>query len=413
MKINLSKIKSFVLFTFCISLIIIQSCKTDVDNTDVTQKADHAELLQRGEKIQLGKEWDHVQNAYSDFTKEIDANPHDNKSRIGLAQLYIREARVTGEHGHYYPAALDVLQDALDDSELTDDDKFLALMTKAGVQLSLHEFESALKTGNKAALLNPLNAQIHGVLVDANVELGNYDKAVMLSDKMMSIKPDIRSYSRVSYLREIHGDVDGAIEAMSFAIKSGYPGTEETAWAMLTLGDMYREYGKEEEAEKVYKNILDLREDYPFAVGALGDLYMDQGKEELAEKTLKEAMDIIPEVGFYISLADLYKQQGKDDKVKELLDEIFVMLKDDTDSGHNMNLEYAHLYMDILEDNDKAMEYAKLEYDKRPNNIDINRTMAAIYHKMENDAEAKKYLEVAGKTNSKKPEYLELKKAVK
>jgi len=41
------------------------------------------------------------------------------------------------------------LDDALSDSELTDDMKFLALTTKAGVELSLHEFANALKTGNE------------------------------------------------------------------------------------------------------------------------------------------------------------------------------------------------------------------------------------------------------------------------
>lgn len=52
----------------------------------------------------------------------------------------------------------------------------------------------------------------------------------------MSIRPDLRSYSRISYLREIYGDLDGAIEAMKLAVTAGYPGYEQTAWARLTLG---------------------------------------------------------------------------------------------------------------------------------------------------------------------------------
>jgi hypothetical protein len=46
---------------------------------------------------------------------------------------------------------------------------------------------------------------------------------------MMAIRPDLRSYSRVSYLREIFGDIPGAREAMLMAIQAGYPGQEETA----------------------------------------------------------------------------------------------------------------------------------------------------------------------------------------
>lgn len=386
-----------------ITFSLVTSCNSS-EELNVKNEIETADLIQRGEAIQLGKEWDEVQNSYSNFTKAIANNPHDNKSKIQLAQLYIKEARVTGEHGHYYPAALAILNNALSDSELTKEMKFLALTTKAGVELSLHEFADALKTGNEAALLNPNNAQIHGVLVDANVELGNYDKAVKLSDKMISLKPDIRSYSRVSYLREIHGDVEGSIEAMTLAVKAGYPGYEETAWAMLTLGNIFQEYGQLDNAKQVYSEILDMRPDYPFAVGAIGDVQILQGNEEEGEATLKEAMAIIPEVGFYISLADLYKNQGRMDEMEGLMDEIMVMLKEDTDSGHNMNLEYANIYLNILDDVNKAKEYADMEYSKRPNNIDVNRMMAKIALKQKDAESAQKYFEVASSTNSKHPD---------
>jgi tetratricopeptide (TPR) repeat protein len=405
---NLLNLSVLFLF-FGVFAIGLTSCKSEGGKSTVSNVA-KADLIQRSESIQLGKEWDEVQNSYSDYTKAIDRNNHDNKSKIQLAQLYIKEARVTGEHGHYYPAALAILDNALTDSELTSDLKFLALTTKAGVQLSLHEFADALKTGNQAAILNPANAQIHGVLVDANVELGNYAKAVKLSDKMITIKPDIRSYSRVSYLREIHGDVDGSIEAMTMAVKAGYPGYEETAWAMLTLGDIYKQYGQLDNALQVYKEILDMRPNYPFAVGAIGEVQAMKGMDKEAEETLKEAMSIIPEVGFYISLAELYKKQGRTAEMEGLLEEIMVMLKEDTDSGHNMNLEYANIYLNLMDNPEKAMEYAKLEYAKRPKNIDVNRTMAQVNMKMDNKSEVENFYTVAKKTNSNHPELSEIKK---
>ncbi len=406
---TIKSIGSIALLT--VLLTLVYACNS-TSNTNTATPIATAELIQRGEAIQLGKEWDEVQNNYSKFTSAISENPHDNQAKIQLAQLYIREARVTGEHGHYYPGALAILDNALNDSELTDDMKFLALTTKAGVELSLHEFTDALKTGNAAALLNPSNAQIHGVLVDANVELGNYDKAVKLADRMSSIKPDIRSYSRVSYLREIHGDVDGSIEAMTLAVKAGFPGYEETAWAMLTLGDIYKEYGQLDNAMQVYKEILDMRPNYPFAVGAIGDIQILQGKEKEAEATLKEAMDIIPEVGFYISLASLYKDQGRTQEMNALMDEIMVMLKEDTDSGHNMNLEYADLYLDILDDVEKAKEYAQLEYNKRPKNIDVNKMMAKIALHEKNMTEAEKFYNVAASTKSKHPDLEKIKSMI-
>ena len=366
------------------------------------------ELLQRSDAIQLGKEWDYVQNTYSTLSKNVERKINAVESRVQLSQLFIKEARVTGEHGHYYPAALQMIDEVLNDEALTEDMKFIALMTKAGVQLSLHEFSDALQIGNQAALMNPSNAQIHGVLIDANVELGNYEKAVALSDRMISLKPDIRSYSRVSYLREIHGDVEGSMEAMKMAVESGYPGYEETAWAALTLGDLLTEYGRWNEAEKVYKDILQMRENYPFAVGALANIYHKKGELEKSERTYLQAMEIIPEVGFYIGLAELYKEIGREDEMDGLVKEILVMLEDDVDSGHNMNLEYAHVYLDILEDFEKAEEYVSKEYAKRPENIDVNLMMAKVSKAKEDESRLKDYLIKASVTNSQNPELLAL-----
>lgn len=100
----------------------------------------------------------------------------------------------------------------------------------ASVLLSQHEFKQALQIAKEEAQLYSYNAGIHGSLTDAYVELGNYKKAVATADKMMSIRPDLRSYSRISYLREIYGDMDRAIEAMKLAVTAGYLGYEQTAW---------------------------------------------------------------------------------------------------------------------------------------------------------------------------------------
>ncbi|NNE15210.1 MAG: tetratricopeptide repeat protein [Saprospiraceae bacterium] len=405
--------KLIYIFSICFSAIVIVAFlafKGQKDANHSTSSISVGDLLQRGEKIQMGKEWDEVQNQYASYKNAIKNDVDDNKSKILLAQLYIKEARVTGEHGHYYPSALEVLDDAINNESIDDDLTFLAMTTKAGVQLSLHDFQDALTTGNQAALLNPTNAQIHGVLIDANVEMGNYEKAIALTDRMLTIKPDIRSYSRASYLREIHGDVKGAKQAMNMAVQAGFPGLEETAWAMLTLGEIYQRYGALDTAKMIYESILETRPNYPFAVGAIGDVLMEQGKNQLSEKELKKAMDIIPEVGFYISLAHLYKKENRVNEMNSLVQEIKVMLKEDTDSGHNMNLEFADLYLELLDDPRSALSYAQLEYDKRPKNIDVNLMLAKIYDEIGDKDIAQTYLKQANVTNAKYPELLALNK---
>jgi tetratricopeptide (TPR) repeat protein len=393
--------KTTLLFTLSILILGFIACTNTALNETPSKVA---ELIQRSEKIQLGKEWDAVQNNYAKNVSLLKNNKDDNQAKLELANLFIKEARVTGEHGHYYPGALKLLNSLLEDNSIKNDERFLALLTKAGVQLSLHDFADALETGEQAVKLNPYNAQIYGVLVDAHVELGNYETAVKFADKMVSIKPDIRSYSRVSYLREIHGNIEGAKKAMHMAVDAGYPGLEETAWAMLTLGEIYNKYGDPTIAQEIYEAILAERKHYPFAVAAIGDLALERKDFKVAEAKLEEAIDIIPEVGFYISLAHLYKEQNRKEELNNIKEEIFEMLEDDVVHGHNMNLEYASTYLDLVEDPNKAMEYVQLEYDKRPDNIDVNKLMAKIYTRLDNTDMAEVHKSAAFSTNAVHPE---------
>ncbi len=367
------------------------------------ESAELPKLLDRPEKVQLDGEWDQVQNHYAAIRKKLNQKPNDSKALIQLVSIYINEARITGEHGHYYPAALKAADRALSVQDLNSDSKFLALLYKAGVQLSLHKFHDALKTGNDALKLNQHNAQVYGVLTDAYVELGQYDRAIEMADKMISIKPDIRSYSRISYLRELHGDVDGAIEAMTYAVKAGTPGAEETAWAMNTVGDLYFKYKSVDQAKLIFEEILQIRPDYPFAVAAIAKCYEKKGMHNEAKQWYLKSIDVIPELGFYTDLAMLHKTKGETAALEDKKKEIMEMIADDVANQHNMNMEFARIYIDLFEDYNKAKEYVDIEFKDRPNNIEVNALYAEIALLKNQIPEAKNYLAKANVTQSKDP----------
>ncbi len=362
-----------------------------------------ADLLPRHEKLRVNGEWSQIQNTYVSLRDELKSDPQNVKAGIKLAQLYIQEARVTGEHGHYYPAALQVL-DQVNGAELTNDQRFAMLSTRAIVLLSLHKFSEALDAGKQALTLNPYNAQIYGVMVDAYVELGYYDQAVVMADRMVSIRPDLRSYARISYLREIHGDIEGAIEAMQMAVEAGFPPYEETAWANLTLGELYERYNRPEKAAGTYHQILQQREDYPFAIAALAQMEAENGNYTEAIAELDRACEIIPEVSFYVAKARIYKVTNQKDQMRQMLDEVFVMLEDDVKSGHMMDLEYAHIYADLLDEPEKALPYLEGEYKKRPDNIDVNKELACLYLQMGDLEKSAWHLEKAQRTKSQDPD---------
>jgi len=364
-------------------------------------------LLDRSKDLQSGTEWADRQNIYvANRNKVVDKD--DPMAHYKLATLFVSEARITGEHGHYYPAALAIIEKLLKQEDLDEDLKFSALILKSGVLLSLHQFDKALTISEEAIKMNNYNAQAYGVLADAYVEMGDYESAIKATERMIDIRPDLRSYSRVSYLRELHGDTEGAIEIMQLAVQAGYPGQEETAWAQLTLGDLYRIYGKPENAQATYEDILAHRENYPFAIAALAQLKSDEGKQAEAIQLIEQAIAVIPEIGFYIQLAEIYKSQNESEKFKQIMSDIDEMFEDDKKSGHNMDLDYANTLLSLTDRDDEAKKYLDNEYQMRPQNIDVNLYMAKYYQKTGDTQKAKQHLKVASKTNYQHPDLIDL-----
>ncbi|MEZ4941883.1 MAG: hypothetical protein R3D58_13470 [Saprospiraceae bacterium] len=375
------------------------------------------ELLDRPEALRYGTEWDAVQNVYGAQVAALRQDPSKPEAYLKLAEVFIQEARITGEHPHYYPAALQVLEPVVKNLETVEnpdirqkDLLFRALSHVASVQLSLHDFGAAKNTAEQAVKINPHNAFIYGCLVDANVELGNYTRAVEYCDKMVSTRPDLRSYSRVSYLREIYGEVPGAIEAMDMAVKAGYPGYEQTEWARLQLGHLHERYGNLAEAENQYRMCLAVRENYPFALAALAGLDIKRGNLKKAEAQLKQAAGIIPEVGFYIDLAKIYQKTGRNTEANDLIKQVEEMLAEDMAAGHNMRMEIAHFHLDLTHDYDKALEFAEAEYLSRPENKDVNQLMASVYLARGDQKKAVQHLKKASATGCKNPELVVLQK---
>src|SRR6478672_1894399 len=171
-------------------------------------------------------EWKFANDQYMKLAEKIAKNPQDLKTAIALANTYILEGRASGNVAYYDKAAMSVIEKILKQEA----SHYEAICLKALVELSQHHFAEGLATATRAVTINPNSAFAYGLLTDAHIEMGNYDDAVAAADKMVSFRPDLRSYSRISYLREIHGDLPGAIDAMKLAVAAGVPAEESTEW---------------------------------------------------------------------------------------------------------------------------------------------------------------------------------------
>ncbi|HEX6181216.1 MAG TPA: tetratricopeptide repeat protein [Chitinophagaceae bacterium] len=357
-------------------------------------------------------EWVSTRATANNLVEAIKNNPGDIKSRLQLAALFIQEARETGDVAYYNAAAMKYVNDVL----MKEPANFEALMFKAIIQLSQHRFADGLATAMEAQKVNPYNAFVYGILVDAYVELGNYTAAVENADKMVSIRPDLRSYSRIAYLREIHGDIAGAIEAMKMAIEAGMPGNEGTEWCRVQLGHLFEQMGDITAATLQYNTSLENKPGYAYALTGLGRIALFNKDHVKAIEYYQKAYDVMPDPSFKEEQSSIYRLQGNYKKANALAKEAIHKLEEhhdgDDDHGHrhddeehNTDKELATAWLAINNTNE-ALEHALLEYKRRPDNIDVNELLAWIYYKKDDVNKALPHIKIALKTGSKNPTLL-------
>lgn len=406
MKKTLTLVTFFAAFLIFASLTTLNSCnsseaklKAYVDDQNPMQIPD---LLPRKGELANAAEWKKTQDKTAELKAKLNVNPDDVKTRLQLATIFITEQRITGEHHYYYPAIEKILNGVLS----IEPKNFEATVYKASLRMSQHQFADALKTAEEAKNINPNNAYVYGILVDANVELGNYEAAIAASDKMQALKPSLEAYSRASYLREIYGDYPGAIAAMKLAVEAGLPGSEPQCWSRNVLGDLYFNTGKLAEAKAMYEENLFLRPSYAPSMAGLAKVETKMKNYTRAIALLDSANAIMPQSSFEEQKADVYVEMGDSKKAMEKYAEVQKLLVADANSGHHsVSLELSRSFIKTNQW-DSAKKYAMMEYTIRPKNIDVNNELAWIAYNQNDIVKAKEYLKVAESTGSKNPEFL-------
>jgi tetratricopeptide (TPR) repeat protein len=407
MKKTLTLVTFSVAFLIFASTTLFTSCsnseaklKEYVNDTDPMQIPD---LLARKGELATAAEWKKTQEKTEELKTKLTVNPDDVKTRLQLATIFITEQRITGEHHYYYPAIEKILNGVLS----IDPKNFEATVYKASLRMSQHQFADALKIAEEAKTINPNNAYVYGILVDANVELGNYEAAIAASDKMQALKPSLEAYSRASYLREIYGDYPGAIAAMKLAVQAGLPGSEPQCWSRNVLGDLYLNTGKLAEAKNTFEENLYMRPSYAPSMAGLAKVETKMKNYARAIALLDSANSIMPQSSFEEQKADVYAAMGDTKKAMDKYTEVQKSLVADANSGHHsVSLELARSFIKTNQW-DSAKKYALMEYAIRPKNIDVNNELAWIAYKENDFAKAKEYIKTALATNSKNPELLE------
>ena len=255
--------------------------------------------------------------------------PAEPKGYNMLASAFMQKARETGDFSFNARA-----EKAIEYSFNVAPDNYDGLKLKAALLLNYHRFQEALELSKRSQSLNARDHEVYGAMVDSLVELGNYDQAVETAQKMVDLRPDTASYSRISYLRSLHGDTKGAIDAMKFAVESANSQSPETnAWCRVHLGDELVKDGKSKEAEQEYDHALYLFPGYHLALAAKARARYAAGDTDNAIAFYKQAIERVPLPNYISALGDLYAKLGRADEAKQQYDQVEFIEKMGTYGG--------------------------------------------------------------------------------
>ena len=255
-----------------------------------------------------------VSHAIRTFENRIKQNPKDAVSYTLLGELYIRQARETGDVTGYQRAEL-----ALNESLKLLPGYAPAGSSLASVYYAQHEFEQALDLATRVYESNPKNTSALVTVGDAYLSLGDYQKAEEVYQQLGETEATSPVLARLAYLEELNGNPEEALHLMRRAAGAALrsEGTRESiAWYILRVGDIYYNIGEVKEAGSYYEASLRVFDNYHLALAGLGKVRAAEGEYEDAIAYYARAVNIIPQPDFLAALGDLYMVTGQPDKAQ-------------------------------------------------------------------------------------------------
>ena len=309
-----------------------------------------------------------------------------------LASAYMQKARETADFS--FNAHADA---AITRSLTVEPNNYDALKLRTKLQLTYHRFAEALETARHSQSFRNDDHDVWGQITDALVELGDYPGAVKAAQTMVDLRPDSSSYARVSYLRSLHGDTQGAIDAMTAALKASDPNDRESvAWCHVQLGNELINAGKLEAAEREFNTALLIFPNHSLALQSKAHARVEAGDLHGAIAIYEREPNSADAAQ---ALGDLFTRLGKADAAKT------AYAKFETLERENAALErsWRHLvnfWLDHDQNLAEALRLASTEYKSRKDIFTCD-SLAWALLKNGRIAEAKEVIKEALRTGTK------------
>jgi len=290
--------------------------------------------------------------------KSIEQNPqrHDAYNELALAQA--RRARETADPKYYEDA-----QRSLDISLRLAPENLEAQRIQAWVLLGKHDFASALEHATALNRRIPDDVMTYAFLTDANVELGNYKEAEKAAQWMLDLRPgNVPALTRAAFLRELFGDIQGAIDFMQDAYqRTPYAEIEDRAWTLTQLAHLHLAVGRLENADRLLKSAFALYPEYHYALANLGRLRTAQGRADEAVQAFRDLYRVAPHPENLYLLAKALDRSGRNEEAKKAFTDFEQKALVESTTTDNSNRELIYYFADVARNPAEALRIARLE----------------------------------------------------
>ena len=299
-----------------------------------------------------------IQKAQAEIAKKPDYAPYYN----ALAMAYARRARETSDVAFYGKA-----EQTLQKSLALAPENYEAVKVEAWLLLGRHEFARAREVAAKLNHRTPDDVTVYGYLADANAELGNYKEAVDAAQWMLNLRPgNVPGLTRAAYLRELHGDFEGALDFMQQAYDSTpYQELEDRAWLLTQMAHLHLAAGHIPEAEKFANGALGVFSGYHYALGVLGQIRMAQQRYDEAASLFQKRYAAAPHAENLFAVAEALEHGGRHEEAVRAFADFERQALLESNFADNANHELMAYYSDYAHAPEKARQIAERELQRR------------------------------------------------
>jgi tetratricopeptide (TPR) repeat protein len=308
-----------------------------------------------------------------------------------LALAYARRARETGD-----PAFYDRASESLAASQELERGNFEAERLEIWLLLGRHQFAAALSRAKALNARVPDDVLVYGFLTDAHTALGNYAAAEVAAQWMLDLRPgNVPALTRAAYLRELFGDVEGAVELMEQAYRRTPESEgEDRAWILTQVAHLSLMTGKVDQAEKLLDHALQLFPAYHYGVAQMARVRSAQGRTDAAVDLLRQRHRQAPHPENLYELAEALERAGQAGEARRQYADFERQARAEMEHVDNANRELIFYYADRARRPAEALKVARLEAARRAD-IQTLDAFAWALHANGRHAEARQQIDKA------------------